>query len=311
MAVKPRLTASTQQQLVLTPQLRLAIRLLQLSSLELEAEIAEAVASNPLLDWVEDGGGDDVDLGSKADTVDLADTPERTQEPSTDADATANHELDPWPDHGSHGSSFDGATEADQAAGEDSLHDHLLWQLHLGHFSPRDTRIGVALIEAIDDSGYLRDELDALAASLHPEIDTTPAELLPVLHRIQQFDPLGVGARNASECLQVQLRALSEDTPGRALALTIAASQLDRLPKVGIPGIAAQLGCSPAEAQVAVSLLQSLDPHPGARFGSVASTMGWPAACRLTSSGESVARHSPLPTLAASLPANASQEYLP
>ena len=269
--VKPSLNIATSQQLVLTPQVRLAIRLLQLSSLELEAEIAEAVASNPLLDWVEDGGGDDVDGGSKADTADLADTPDRTQEPSTDADAAVNHELDPWPDHGSHGSTFDGTTEADQAAAEDSLLDHLLWQLHLGHFSPRDTRIGVALIDAIDDDGYLREDLAALAASLLPDLDTTVEEMLPVLHRIQYFDPLGVGARSVSECLHVQLRALSADTPGREHALVIACHQLDRLPKIGVDGIAAQLGCSPTEAQVAVSLLQSLDPHPGARFGSLPS----------------------------------------
>ena len=92
-----------------------------------------------------------------------------------------------------------------------------------------------------------------------------------MLHRIQHFDPLGVGARSVSECLHVQLRALSGDTPGREHALVIACHQLDRLPKIGVDGIAAQLGCSPTEAQVAVSLLQSLDPHPGARFGSLPS----------------------------------------
>src|SRR5690606_5616507 len=110
---------------------------------------------------------------------------------------------------------------------------HLLWQLHLGHFSPRDIRIGIALIDAIDDDGYLREELPALAASLRADLDTTPAEMLPVLHRIQQFDPVGVGARDLGECLRLQLQALPADTPARALALAISAGPLQQLPKLG------------------------------------------------------------------------------
>ncbi len=280
MGVKPRLTTATSQQLVLTPQVRIAIRMLQLSSLELEAEIAEAVASNPLLDWVEEGAtGDHGDAAGTGVTQDAAqataDAPalldhDHDHDPNSDSDSGPEHEPDPWAEHTRPASHhYDGPDEAAQVASEDSLHDHLLWQLHLGHFSPRDTRIGVALIDAIDDGGYLRDDLDSLATSLRPDLDASTAELLPVLHRIQQFDPIGVGARSVSECLTVQLRALSEDTPGRTLALAIAAQQLDRLPKIGIPGIAAQLGCSAAEAQLAVTLLQSLDPHPGSRFGAL------------------------------------------
>ena len=87
----------------------------------------------------------------------------------------------------------------------------MLWQLHLGHFSPRDTRIGVALIEAIDEDGYLREDLAELLASLRPELDVSLEDMLPVLRRIQHFDPVGVGARDLGECLLLQLRALPAD----------------------------------------------------------------------------------------------------
>ncbi len=260
--VKPRLTTGVQQQLVLTPQVRLAIRLLQLSSIELEAEIAEAVASNPLLDWIEN---DDSAAGESAPepgaTAEI-----QAQEP---ASAEPDAEFGPWTEHPTHSQGFNPDNDAAHPAAEDTLLDHLLWQLHLGHFSPRDTRIGVALIDAIGDDGYLQDDLDALSASLRPELEVSPEQMQSVLCRIQQFDPVGVGARSVCECLQLQLRALSEDTPGRALAIAIAAQHLDRLPKAGALGLSALLDCTPEAAQTAVALLQSLDPHPGSRYGAL------------------------------------------
>ncbi len=98
--------------------------------------------------------------------------------------------------------------------------------MHLGHFSQRDLGIGVALIDAIDEDGYLRDDLDTLAAGLKPEIDAEHDEVLQVLHRIQQFDPVGVGARELGECLRLQLRTLAEDTPGRDLAIIFGGSSI-------------------------------------------------------------------------------------
>lgn len=267
-AVKPRLTASIQQQLVLTPQVRLAIRVLQLSGIELEAEMTEAVASNPLLDWIEDGseaGTEDTDPGKDNDSGDA------TPDPVADLQYDPEMEAGSWAEHASrsHGSDF--ADEASQPAVEESLHDHLLMQLHLGHFSPLETRIGAALIASLDDDGYLRDSLESLSESLRPELEASPEQMLLVLHRIQCFDPVGVGARSVSECLQAQLRALPDDTPGRALALAIATNHLERLPKAGIAGLQAWLGCSAIQAQAAVNLLQSLDPHPGSRFGALPS----------------------------------------
>ncbi len=259
--MKQRLSPATQQQLVLTPQLRQAIRLLQLSAAELEAEIADAVASNPLLDWQEDGAAPVAE--SEAPQTEI----EPAQERAPATDEPWERDVEPWQE--STGARREDADEIDHPGAEETLQDHLLWQLHLGHFNLRDTRIGIALIDAIDDDGYLREALPALAASLLPDIDTTPAEMLPVLHRIQQFDPVGVGARDLGECLTLQLRALPEDTPGRKAALSIAAGPLQQLPKIGITGVCSALGCAATEAETAVQLLRSLDPRPGAQHGAL------------------------------------------
>lgn len=264
--MKPQLSATTSQHLVLTPQLRQAIHLLQLSSAELETEVAAAVASNPLLDWAEDSdvneGGQEAPL---AQPHDEAAVPVATHEDGWE------HDPEPWPNPAGSGGSRADDRDSEQSAGEDSLHDHLLWQLHLGHFSPRDTRIGVALIDAIDDDGYLRENLAELLASLRPELDVGMEDALPVLHRIQQFDPVGVAARDLGECLLLQLRALPADTAGREVALLLTREALQRLPKLGLAGICQHAGCSQDAAEAAVQLLRSLNPRPGAQYGALPS----------------------------------------
>lgn len=257
--MKQRLSPATQQHLVLTPQLRQAIHLLQLSAAELEAEVAEAVASNPLLDWQDD------DPATDAAPADSA-----APEPADPLpDDPWSGDTEPWQLHDGTPAGRDDGGEMEQPDAEDSLQDHLLWQLHLGHFSARDTRLGIALIDAIDEDGYLREDLPALADTLRPDLDTTAEEMLPVLHRIQQFDPIGVGARDLGECLRLQLQALPADTPARALALAIAAGPLPQLPKLGIDGVRTQLGCPAAAAETAVRLLRTLDPRPGAQHGAL------------------------------------------
>ena len=264
--MKPRLSPALHQHLILTPQLRQAIRLLQLSTAELEAEVAEAIASNPLLDWAEEG-----DAGP-AGTNDVRDADGASEpEPQTHATPEERWDRDAEPWQQRIGPTSDGDddfdTASDRATAAETLRDHLLWQLHLGHFSQRDLGIGVALIDAIDDDGYLRDGLDAIADSLRPEIEAGLDDILQVLHRIQQFDPVGVGARDLGECLRLQLRTLPADTPGRELAIAITANVLARLPKMGLDGICAELDCMHHEAAAAVQLLRSLDPRPGTQYG--------------------------------------------
>lgn len=261
--MKPRLQASLGQNLVMTPQLRQAIRLLQLSSIELEAELGEAVESNPLLEWDE---GDNVIAAPDTVPPDAPDTPDRdvVDETWTDAD------LDGWSESNGRGhDDSENGSLAEQVAERETLHDHLLWQLHLSSLSPRDRRIGAAIIEAISDDGYLREPLEAIAATLDPPVPDD-ADMLTVLHVIQRFDPVGVGARTVSEALCVQLSALDEDTAGRALAQCICSAHLERLPRLGAEGLAAELGEPVDEVEQAVALLLSLDPRPGAQMGEVA-----------------------------------------
>ncbi|KAF1720664.1 RNA polymerase factor sigma-54 [Pseudoxanthomonas wuyuanensis] len=266
--MKPRLQTSLGQQLVMTPQLRQAIRLLQMSTAELEAELTEAVETNPLLDWAE--ASDDAAAGLPGDDAPPAELEtSAASEKDRDNDDWSPDEG-PWQTAGGSGGSFDDddqGSAAERIAEPDTLHDHLLWQLHLSHLSPRDRRIGAALIDALDDDGYLREPLDAIAETLKPEVLASEEEIAVVLHQLQRFDPVGVGARSLGECLHLQLAVLSDDTPGRQLALQIADCALERLPKSGIPGLASELKRPQAEVEQAVQLLRSLDPKPGAQLG--------------------------------------------
>lgn len=261
--MKPRLQTTLGQHLVMTPQLRQAIRLLQLSAVELEAELVAAVESNPLLDWAETAP--DVALPETNDDVPPA--PEAVTTP--DDDPWAGSDGETWYERAGPSDRDDETPAAEQVADGETLHDHLLWQLHLSPFPPRDRLIGVALIEAIDDDGYLREPLEAIIDSLRPEIDADLDEVTTVLHQVQRFDPVGVGARSVGECLCLQLEALADDVPARDLACEIAKGPLERLPRIGVAGVAAELRRPEADVEAAVQLLRSLDPRPGAQVGAM------------------------------------------
>lgn len=248
----------------MTPQLRQAIRLLQLSTVELDAELVTAVESNPLLDWTdtaENPAPDDAPVAGSDDLI----------APTSDEEPWGSTDGEPWYERVGPSDRDEDNLAAEQVAEDETLHDHLLWQLHLGHLSPRDRQIAVSLIEAIDDDGYLREPLEAIAASLAPEIVAGENEILTVLHQVQQFDPVGVGARTLGECLRLQLHILPEDTPGRLLADSLANGPLERLPRIGVAGLAAELKLDVVEVDTAVQLLRSLDPRPGAQIGAIAS----------------------------------------
>ncbi len=259
--MKAQLQTSLGQQLALTPQLRQAIRLLQMSSTELEQELAQAVESNPLLEWADSAPADTTpDGGEQAAPAPGNDAPDEPEWREAAAD---------W---GSpQGGSFDRDNDDDagaRIAETETLAGHLLWQLHLSHLGMRDRSIGVALIDALDEGGYLREPLAAIADTLRPDICANEQEILAVLHCIQHFDPLGVGARTLGECLGLQLAVLPDTTPGLALARSIAHGPLlERLPRAGIAGIASELKQSQQAVEQAVQLLRSLDPRPGAQLG--------------------------------------------
>ena len=254
----------------MTPQLRQAIRLLQMSTAELEVEITQAVESNPLLDWTEDTPAAGGEEGPPAEANgDGQETRHDDERPSDDDWAP---DEGPWATSG--GGSFDDddpGSAAERVAEADTLRDHLLWQLHLSHLSPRDRRIGSALIDALEEDGYLREPLAGIAEALKPDLDVDEDEINVVLHQLQRFDPVGVGARSLGECLRLQLTVLGDDTPGKALAMRIAEGPLDRLPRIGVAGLAAELKQPVAEIETAVALLRTLDPKPGAQIGELGS----------------------------------------
>ena len=249
------------QHLVMTPQLRQAIRLLQMSTLELQAEITEAIETNPLLEWAEESS--ETGTGPSSDPDSDTGSDHESPAPADAADeGDWSNETSSW-EGGGRGDEDDRESAAERMVEVEDLSSHLLWQLHLSNLSARDRRIGATLIDALDEDGYMREPLTSIVQTLLPEIRADEDEVLTVLHQLQRFDPVGVGARTLGECLRLQLHILPESTPGRALCLRIVEGPLERLPRSGIDGIAHELRCEPGEVEQAVQLLRSLDPRPG------------------------------------------------
>jgi RNA polymerase sigma-54 factor len=269
--------------LALTPQLRQAIRLLQLSQIELEAELQTAIEENPLLELAEPGDDDGAPEGLDAGSADdrgsdvqdeaLGADPSNAEAdaPADDAQAAADEFADEeWSlgddELGPRQREDGDDSEREDAGAEPGLHEHLRWQLRMSVHSARDEAIGEAIIDALDEDGYLREPLEALPAALPAGLDVGLDEIRALLRLVQQFDPLGCGARDLGECLALQLAALSDDTPGLALARRLAAGHLDALARQRPEKLALELGVDAIELQVAVALVKSLDPKPGARF---------------------------------------------
>jgi len=273
--VKQTLQLRLSQHLALTPQLQQSIRLLQLSSLEFNQEIEQALQENPLLEREEPGDATVFtgasDALSHTRSEESAGAEERSSQDSEAADWS--HDGLDWPSSGTKGPR-DPNDENDADAGElqaasTSLCDHLIAQIALSQLSGRD-RLRVAfLVEALDDDGYLGQSLEELAAVLPEEIAGEPDEVLDdlaiALRHLQSLDPPGVGARNPRECLLLQLDNLPDD-PVNALARTIVGDHLEQLANRDYARIKKVLGCSDDLLRDAQALIRSLNPRPGAQF---------------------------------------------
>lgn len=267
------------QQLTMTPQLQQAIRLLQLSSMELQTEIQETLEANPMLE-VDEGDNNNDTASETQVTARSSDDNDTDGGTSTVERGTGDDEADfssAWSLRG-YGVAGDGDDDYDPLARyaqtSDSLHDHLLEQLHMSALSEHERIIGTTLIDAIGDDGYLRDDLTSIGSGLERQgLDVTPEEVETVLHHIQSFEPLGVGARQPRECLLLQLRALPDDTPGLATARRIVSQAVDSLAAHDYRGLKRQFRLDDSELETAVGLIQSLDPHPGSQFSE--STAGY------------------------------------
>jgi len=269
--MKPALQLKLSQHLALTPQLQQSIKLLQLSTIEMQQEIERYLLENPLLERDDeerapvaaDGNGSDHDHGELSQPVEAE---ERSEAPETPSFA----DDDRWEaDSGSYtGSSRDEDDDSDPQdihGAATSLRDHLCWQLGLTPMSDRDRMLVRFLIDALDDDGYLATPLAELLETLPEEAEIEPEDLEIALKHIQNFDPTGVGARHPGECLRLQLLARNGDSAGE-LALVIVDKHLELLANRDFARIKRLTGCDDAALRAAHALITSLDPRPGARF---------------------------------------------
>jgi RNA polymerase sigma-54 factor len=262
--MKPTLQLRLGQQLTMTPQLQQAIRLLQLSTIELQAQIREVLESNVMLE-TEEEAEEGLSLEELAESSDerAADPAEQAEEEPTVeigedwSEPTAMESEAPWS-----GGDEDRLLNIADESGQ-TLRDHLLWQLELAHLDSRRLMIGRAIVDAINDDGYLADDLQEIAATLLPEIVAEPAEIESVLAVVQQLDPVGVGARSVAECVTLQLGQLDPSTPGLGLALDLAREHLDLIAGQQFAALRRQLHCSVEDFDLALALVRGCHPRPG------------------------------------------------
>jgi RNA polymerase sigma-54 factor len=273
--VKPALHLRLSQQLALTPQLQQAIRLLQLSSIELETELREALESNPLLELAEVNGQDEsfegaTDAPAPSEANGTETTANGEEAPAEIREELAYEEpMDLGLDRFEYGNGpppedAEGMESQDQEV--EDLRDHLLWQLNLTPLSQRDRAIGATIIEAIDDDGYLHETGEVLRDNLSDLHHVSLEEVEAMRHRIQHFDPIGVASRSLSECLRVQLETFDAEIPGRTTALVIANDHLEALARNERSRLCKMLHTTPEDLDAAIALIRSLDPKPGAQI---------------------------------------------
>ena len=248
--LKPSLQLKLGQSLTMTPQLQQAIRLLQLSVLDLHAEIQEALEENIMLE-----------------VEDLPDLPKTSAE--TTAEVEAIKADDQWQataaertqDSGWNGEGRPMSEFADESG--QTLREHLLWQIEMEHFSPREVVIGEALVDSINDDGYLTADIDEISSSLDEDPPVNDTEIERTLTKIQRLDPVGVGARSIGECLVLQLSQLEWETPGLQTAITIATDHLDLVANRDYAELRRMLRSTEDELHEAVALVRGCNPKPG------------------------------------------------
>jgi RNA polymerase sigma-54 factor len=259
------------QHLTLTPQLQQSIRLLQLSTLELNQELEQLLQDNPLLEREDE----DADEASRT----AAEAPVHTAEAesqSTDTPQPESAESEPatalddadWNDYSSAGGDDEDNEYAQGSVSGATLREHLLNQLIVSPLTLRDRTLVAALIDDLDESGFLTQPLADITASLQDELEELePEEVETALKHLQNMDPTGVGARNLAECLTLQLRALPVDTPARDAAMRLTTDYLDLLAARDVGKLKKLLAIDDTMLRAARALILSLNPRPGAAFG--------------------------------------------
>ena len=295
--MKQSLQLKIGQSLTMTPQLQQAIRLLQLSTMELQQEIQQALESNPLLELEEEFEDElpeaepelsqqDDEFANTSDSQELtgledAPSSEMTGELQEFEDMAGVSDYDnDLPDDVPVDSTWDDLAASSSSSGSEStldfearnsadqtLTDHLLWQLNLTPMSDRDQIMALAIIDAIHPDGLLMMSVTDICSGFPPELDIELDEVEAVLRRLQHFDPLGVAARDLSDCLAIQLRALPADCRWRDEALTLVTEHLDILAAKDFTSLRRKTRLVDEELSQVVALIQSLNPRPGSSIG--------------------------------------------
>lgn len=271
------------QQLTMTPQLQQAIRLLQLSTLDLQQEIHQVLESNPMLELVEPF--DEVEnirpQNSTSTIEELQHSNSSTSQSESSSDDSSNWEDQSssdfstdnnWeesysPNYASSGGSSDSDSMDFESRNsvEETLQDHLYWQLNLTPMSETDRSIAMSIIDAIDANGMLTVDIESIHSSFEAKLDIEIDEVLAVLHRIQRFDPVGVGYRDLSECLLIQLDQFNDPEIAQLIQNTklIVSEHLQLLGHRDYAQIMRRTRLKEDELQDAITLIESLDPRPG------------------------------------------------
>lgn len=241
--MSPAIALRLRQHLTLTPQVQQALRLLQMSALEFAQEMEQALTGNPFLEENAEAPATATRDGASADEFVVS------HEPSA---PSPEREQEDW----------GGAAEA-----QPTLQEHLREQLMLSQMGEHDRALAHMVVDSLDDDGYFKVSFDELAALVPPEHDVRPEDFGVALKLVQSLEPAGVGARSLEECLALQLQGLPPDTPGREVALTIVRGHLPLLANREWARLQHAAGCDEAAIHTARTLIRSLDPRPGHRFG--------------------------------------------
>jgi RNA polymerase sigma-54 factor len=266
------------QSLTMTPQLQQAIKLLQLSTLDLQQEIQLVLDSNMMLEVAEDEkfgfsetaeqtsneheNRDNIEYGEIPNLDEVADIPRELA-----TDTSWDDVYDSVQSYTTSQQDSDTDDLVFQRARSQTLQDHLIWQMELTPFSDIDRAIATAIIDAIDDDGYLTLTVPDIHQGLIQQIDDLDLdEVLAVLHRIQQFDPAGVGAVDLADCLTIQLRQLPNDTHIKSIAIRLASEHLELLAKKDLIRLKRNLNIGDEELADTIAIIRTLEPKPGRRI---------------------------------------------
>jgi RNA polymerase sigma-54 factor len=290
----PSIELRARQSFALTPRLQQSVRLLQLSSLEFQQELRTALDTNPFLEYdpsaPEEGGVDAATAAESPAAVDTLPAVERdpalegasaeTRSDGSDSsgaeDSVGDYSNDYSGDYS--GDSFgrgssryngdgEGSDPSEWARVQPTLHEQLHDSLRLYRLDERDREAARVIIEALDDDGYLRQELADLTDIVELDPPLLEEELVVALRLVQTLDRPGLAARSLSECLALQIDALPEETPGRAVARKVVDQHLDRLARREHAELQKQVGCDAEELRIACALVRKLDPKPGNSYG--------------------------------------------